>query len=826
MTDLVLLAAGASALVLTIHWFARDRTRVRFSLVVLASAAAFLCTGSDGFVALSVIAIAGACVAGRGTTAGALGAAAIGAVLVMWHILPLLANERPGDSWPWTVTAAIPFLLPRGRLTMVLAAVLVAAGLVFSAPAMTVVAMFALIGTANTHVMVRRGLVVLAVVVVTSIALLRTMQQAREPMLRIQFAPSYRVDVPHLPFAPDDVLVDHLPAKIERLGAPRRSAASAHREVKVDAAGHVHIRSDGWNLVVTNQPARPGWRVYWNGERLPPVTVKRLFVGTFVPPGSGVLALRFRPDQMDDGLRLSVLGLILFAVMLWRRWYLGEGQRLAGLLPHEGLPIGISSGFLLAGYLVILLANFSDVAGGADSSGYLNFSRLWEQRQMIVPLTLAVEFAAPPELDPLFIPLGFVPGPRPHTMVPSYPPGLPLIMAGARAVGGELSAFRVVALLAASGVLLMYLLGRATGLPRIWSVAAAAILALCPTYVFMGTQPMSDTVATALAILAVVAALRGRNAIVWALLSGAALGAGVMVRPTQVLLFPALLVALRFRPRALAALCAGALPFGIAQMLISQHIYDDPFATGYGSVTDMFTSFEGFVIRFQHYLFWLAALAGPLVAPGGMTAWFDRNTDRWTRVMLAAWFLPFFLFYCWYVPYETWWYTRFLLPALPALIIGGLVVLRSYWPEVEGRWRALPAFVIAGTLAVEVAQCARFQVLENHKLEEKLREPALGATRHLPPDAIVIVGHLNGAVRYYTGRDLVNVEGIGPHFERLRDTFSTRPWFALMKDDEFGALRRNAPGNWVEVERYRGAALLRLESELADNDRLQPATMH
>jgi hypothetical protein len=76
------------------------------------------------------------------------------------------------------------------------------------------------------------------------------------------------------------------------------------------------VASRGWNLLVTSDASWPGWRITWNGARLPPVLVNGAFLGAFLPPGKGVLELRYRPREFDFGLALAA-GLV--ASGLYRR---------------------------------------------------------------------------------------------------------------------------------------------------------------------------------------------------------------------------------------------------------------------------------------------------------------------------------------------------------------------------------------------------------------------------------------------------------------------------------------------------------------------------
>lgn len=126
-----------------------------------------------------------------------------------------------------------------------------------------------------------------------------------------------------------EALVDHVPEKILRaapmLGQPDATLGGGNvRLVRYEADGAVlDIVSNGWNLLVSSDVHWPGWRVYWNGVRQPPVVVNGAFVGCFVPPGRGQLVLRYAPDVFAKGLRVSgssfVLFLAIVAILAFRR---------------------------------------------------------------------------------------------------------------------------------------------------------------------------------------------------------------------------------------------------------------------------------------------------------------------------------------------------------------------------------------------------------------------------------------------------------------------------------------------------------------------------
>lgn len=110
--------------------------------------------------------------------------------------------------------------------------------------------------------------------------------------------------------------VDHIPPKVQRM-APRLSPDTAGGDVRILRYGpndtELAVESRGWNLLVSSDEWWPGWRAYWNGERMPHVRVNGAFTGVFVPPGRGIVRLRYRPREFDQGVAAAAVTLILLA---------------------------------------------------------------------------------------------------------------------------------------------------------------------------------------------------------------------------------------------------------------------------------------------------------------------------------------------------------------------------------------------------------------------------------------------------------------------------------------------------------------------------------
>ena len=94
-------------------------------------------------------------------------------------------------------------------------------------------------------------------------------------------------------------------------------------------------------------------------------------------------------------------------------------------------------------------------ASCADSYGYVSQADLWLRRTLVTDQPLHDEFTWR-WANWTLAPLGYRPGEVGGTMVPVYGPGLPLVMAMFKAIGGETAVDLVVPLMGALGIWLTY----------------------------------------------------------------------------------------------------------------------------------------------------------------------------------------------------------------------------------------------------------------------------------------------------------------------------------------------------------------------------------
>jgi hypothetical protein len=472
--------------------------------------------------------------------------------------------------------------------------------------------------------------------------------------------------------------------------------------------------------------------------------------------------------------------------------------------PRAELGLGLG----LIGYAVLLVIMIGAVPGGSDNSGYFNEARLLAQGRVHAPMrTLA---GVPPDAATqyLYVPLGFKPAPgAPAVMVPTYPPGLPLLLVPAALVAGWDHAGDLVLIVhSLAGIALAFALGRACGLSGSWSLAGAAVLAASPLYLFTSLQALSDVPATAWATAAVVAAMRGRDGPRWALVSGACVSVGFLVRPTNLLILAPVVLAVGMSPRRVALVALGLLPGVAAWMAINHAAYGNAVQSGYGAIGGEFHA-SLIAGTLQFCAWWLPRLLSPIVVIAPLVLAFP---GLWPRVaaVLATWAVCFVAFYAPYRwTHEQWWFLRFLLPAAPALIVAGLLVARHLLEGAAGLWpdvarRLLPALVLAVAASVELAQTSPLREARavGHG-ELKYGRVSRWLQANVPGNAAIVVSQASGALYYFTDFTLLRHDQMDAAVSaRVLASLRAegRPLYAVLFPFEASALRQ-LPGTWTRV---------------------------
>lgn len=494
----------------------------------------------------------------------------------------------------------------------------------------------------------------------------------------------------------------------------------------------------------------------------------------------------------------------------------GRFGRVSAAISRHGLIIAIAfaSAIGIGAYAV-----GAPIAGGADASGYLSQARLWraahfwDLRRLRSETPLARDVTVASQ-QYAFTPVGYQPAGEPATIVPGYPPGLPLHFAIASAIGGDRLQFAIVPLGAAGLVIVAFLIARRIGGPDAALFAAAATGA-SPMVLYQAAQPMSDVVAAFWWSLAIWGLMRYTAA--------AAVGAGVAaaiacaVRPNLFAMAPLLgLLAwwwAGWRPRALITLIGFAAPLAIAAaafVFLQQDLYGHASKTGYGEVSSLFAIEHVWpnLVRYPRWALFtqsallLTAVAAPLAIRRG---WVAPAIERQLAEKIAWSGLLFFVglqgFYLLYIAFDDWVYFRFLLPALPWVLTLQAVTIAAICRRMPmpGLAVILVAVLMASWGVGRARALGAFRLQDSEHRYLDIAE----SVRALPPNTAFLSVQHSGSLAYYNAAAVLRWDWIdASEIDRVVDALARRgrPVFAVLDDWEEPQFRA----------RFTGTRLLRL----------------
>lgn len=326
---------------------------------------------------------------------------------------------------------------------------------------------------------------------------------------------------------------------------------------------------------------------------------------------------------------------------------------------------------LIGGITAAVLVRFGTYAAAiSDSSAYVAQGMQWRDGVLLRPgpLQLLGEWARATDL---VLPLGFRVGTATGTEVGTYPLGMPLLVAAALRLAGELGPYLVPplaagALVIASAVIAHRLSGPLAG------VLAAGLVATDPIVLMHGVSLMSDVPAAACWLGAVALLLRRDHSA--ALASGFVTALAIMIRPNLAPLAAApVLLAWQHGGRVPAAIVSLGASLGIAVTAWTQSaLYGGALNPGYPGWEGFFAASHlrsnvvNDAVMFTETNTWIPVLglAVPLVY-----AW-RRSRDAATlALLLSALALANVSLYLFYLPYDSWPFLRFLLVGTSALFI-------------------------------------------------------------------------------------------------------------------------------------------------------------
>ncbi|HEX7781142.1 MAG TPA: glycosyltransferase family 39 protein, partial [Vicinamibacterales bacterium] len=458
--------------------------------------------------------------------------------------------------------------------------------------------------------------------------------------------------------------------------------------------------------------------------------------------------------------------------------------------------------------LVILSTWRLQNVGGSDAYGYLSQADLWLGDRLDVPQPWVERMPFP---DPAwaFSPLGYRPRPD-GTLVPTYSPGLPMMMAAMKSVAGHCSVFFLSPICGALLVLATFGIGRQLGSSRV-GLVGAWFVATSPAVLDMGIIPMSDVPVAALWAGAFWLLLRGSA---WSALGAGLLTAlAILVRTNlapmaAVCWFWLAYVAWRAagevrrrRLNQLAAFTLGVLPGPIIVALLNSHWYGSPLRSGYGPLQDLYSAAR-VPQNVRNYTIWLvetqtvfffAGVAALFLPLRRLWSYLD---DRSIVIAFAAFAFGVWLQYMFWEIFDSNAYLRFLLPAYPFVMIGLACVV--HWLLS----RRVMVLTIAIWILVAASGYRAWDYVGSHgffelgKSDTKFEVAGRIVARAVPVNSVVMTMHHSGTIRYYGGRLTMRYDQLDENWlDRAVEWFSSQGvgTYAWIEDWEVPEFQRNFP---------------------------------
>jgi hypothetical protein len=483
------------------------------------------------------------------------------------------------------------------------------------------------------------------------------------------------------------------------------------------------------------------------------------------------LGVRFSSrDPFRPALVAIVLGLV-YAAAFPRRAE-GEVARLRDATERLApvLAIGMSLFTLILG---LRFGTF--VAGGPDPYGYVSQADLWVAGDLIIEQPLARQVPWP-HADWTLAPLGYRPAVSGGAIVPTYAPGLPILMAmfkvSLAAFGmGPCGPYLVGPIAGALLSWLTYTIGR-----RLWSkttgAGAAALIASSPAFVAALFAPMSDVpVATFFLAAAVLALSSVRARAFWA---GLAISMAILVRPNLVPVAAVFAAYFSWRAqdwstrlRTVALFGVGVLPGILAVAAINTHLYGAPWKSGYGELAALY-SWRHATTNLGLYARWLIETQTPLVAAGVIPflAWRRVPPEHQPgMILLAAVALVIWLSYLWYLPFDTWEYLRFLLVPISVILVLAVIGLNLLLSTRSGTWRQIiQAGVVVAVVGYQIGQVRDQALTRRWEGEAAYVSTGRFVADTLPRNAVLLSMIHSGSLRHYSGRLTIRYDWIDRHW--------------------------------------------------------------
>jgi hypothetical protein len=199
---------------------------------------------------------------------------------------------------------------------------------------------------------------------------------------------------------------------------------------------------------------------------------------------------------------------------------------------------------------------------------------------------------------------------------------------------------------------------------------------------------------------------------------------------------------------------------GLAVAALQWHWYGSPLQSGYGSMSELFSTaniitnlrlYSGWMLEAE----WTMVAAAAVIGAGALAnaATRSRVAYRWTVLWFTAGVAAAYLIYA---PFERWTYLRFLLPAWPWLAAGaGWAVSRliSGWSGPRSAAAALALVVVL--VSTGLWRARQLDVWTFTPLADRVVLLARELQPRLQGPTVMVAGEQSGAIRHLTGMPII-----------------------------------------------------------------------
>ena len=507
------------------------------------------------------------------------------------------------------------------------------------------------------------------------------------------------------------------------------------------------------------------------------------------------------------------------------------GRRLLRWLRRAGV-VGTPIVIVLGVVVGIHYGSFA--AGGSDSYGYLSQAPLWLRGDLHIKQPWVAQMTWPAS-DWSFAPLGYRPSSPDGTIVPTYPPGLPMLMAIFLAALGANGPFYVVPVLGAFALLGTYLLGRELTRSRLVGACAALLLLCSPAFLAHLMLPMTDAPMAAGWTLAMYFALKDPRPRPVA--AGVMTAVMVLMRPNLLLLAGAPVAAWLWpcvrgknswgnAARSTALFAAAVAPAVAVVALVNARLYGSPMLSGYGGLSGDMYQLGRAPQNLRMYVTWLMQsqtvfvgfAAVPLFIRGALRPDSPRAS---LRAGLTALFTLVVLSYIFYYNFDAWFYLRYLLPAMPALFVlmaAGIKAVCSKLPLLAQA--PVASLLVCCGLVFPLRFAADQSVFKQYDFEQRYVKAARYVDQLTPPKAMILAVQHSGSVRYYANRITLRYDFLAPDGldAAIREVIEKgyRPYIVIDDSEEtgfrkrFGAASRVGRLDWQPLVRIPTSPQVRI----------------